>query len=427
MAWREGLTEEANQKIWHQNIDRFGFTPKTAYPTNTEKGTRRVQRDTAIDGTILYDNFTPQVRVDTWFEDGRPIVSRAYGYSSGIMLWMGVAKLSFILKHGPTDDEGITTEGTHKKPGLTWQGKYKGNPFSTLKDIMALPQEEKIKIGLGEKQWNVNIKWGTNPLQPGVPWPQDWPNYEATPEEMLQWVEERYPSFHEVLYEKQPTQAAKDLKEVGMTPDKMELIDYLKKLERQAFGGDLFETVVNKGVEDNDDRWQIIIPTFANKVKPVMLKHGFMELDEATMLDMITMPDSKVPPVIKLALEKLQDGDTPSVNYLIRAPRGEQISRGDVVLNMLRVKKSDWKSVLKYSKIVPHEKLTGTLQQLKDTHPMVFTSEIDEQNLTNTIMDFRTEIDTYKEHGHENVLELDKLKIVLENLSEGVGRLEQLA
>ena len=397
-------TEEETQEWWHKNLERFGYSPTQAYPKNNEKQTRRVKRDTAIEGTIIWDIFgDSDIIVKTYMDDGLPIVSKTFGFKGNVVFWMGSLKMSYILKHGPDKKGGFTTE-----ENITRRGKYKDEDYFTeVNRLLESPQEQS-----STEKVPTQIAWTKNP-HTGQPWPQGFFNYEAEEWEKEEWLKQHHALQYEYVTSMIPTQEAKDLEQIKMSPEKMEFYNHIKKLEDKEFGGGpqgVYDTLADISINDYNDKWNIVLPANRAITVPVLMNKEFIELDEGEMNNYLTLPDSKVPAYVKEVLNLLQEGDKPSSNYLIRPPKGIPVNKA---FTILRRKEEDWRVILKAT-IPVFEILKNSLIKLQTTYPNVFLKKIDITDLEGSIDNMIVELDAarYK----RNDLDLDKIKVQLEEM-----------
>ena len=412
-------TEDETQDWWYENLKRFGYDKTQAFPKNDERRSRRVKRETAVDGTILYDIFKPlNMIVKTYIDDGLPIISLTRGFKRGVVFGMGVLKMSYILKHGPDEEGPFTTE-----ENITRHGKYKGQNFAeAIQNLLSEVAKETRQTQQGRGSRGINIpSWTKNPKD-GSLWPQGFTDYEATNEELAEWIIQNYPDTTQYVEEIMDNQASQDLDEIKMTPEKEEFRKHIEDLERKAFGSNVYEAVSDIDIEEYNDYWYVTLPANAVVISPILKRKGFIELDEAEMIHLST--STQVPPYIKEILMLMQEGDQPSNNYLIRPPKGIPITKS---FDILQTKTSNWQDILKLSPMPLHSDLLRTLKRIQQTHPRVFVSEIDANNINTTVAEFQNNINTFIEHGHGKVLELDKVKALLDNIQTGAERLSDLA
>ena len=79
-----------------------------------------------------------------------------------------------------------------------------------------------------------------------------------------------------------------------------------------------------------------------------------------------------------------------------------------------------WKKTIS---LIPEENLVGNMNEIVRQHPKIFTTPVDENDLETSIQTMEKDLESYQHHGHQNDLELDKIKEVLDSIKQSHRKL----
>jgi len=79
-----------------------------------------------------------------------------------------------------------------------------------------------------------------------------------------------------------------------------------------------------------------------------------------------------------------------------------------------------WKQTLN---LVPQEDLLANMHEIVGQHPRVFRTPINDNDIETSITLMQKDLETYQKHGHQNTLELSKLKQLLETIRQAYRKI----
>tara|TARA_R110001592_G_scaffold40119_9_gene131962 strand:- start:3340 stop:4872 length:1533 start_codon:yes stop_codon:yes gene_type:complete len=295
-------TEIEAQTMWYNLLKPFGYSRIQAFPLSGQSGTDRVRKGSK--GTLLYRVFKPEkifAISHGFIHDGTyiPITTRCYGVINQGVIFLGLQSMEERLKGKPLKNSARTSNTDKDSKRITVSG------FAN-----------KVKDSYGDK----DIDWGVNPKQSSIPWPKEYTNYEATAEELSDWLDNRYPAFN----------TSKFLESVEMVGDKKEMYN----LVRRSFRGDKVELSLSTVSDDAfKGKYQFANLTNPNIREYLKTKHGFeyLEIPRDDAEQVAFMLDFPEP--IQEAIMLLEDET--SKGLMIKMPKPQN------------VKKSEWQYILK--------------------------------------------------------------------------------
>ena len=323
--------EASAQKLWSKWLNKFGYHPQQAFPDNITQGTNRVTykgdagaSETGRKSTIVNHLFNPTYKTYTYYDldSGIPLMTRTRGVTKGdLVAWAGIIGFRDVLgRRIPEKENPLKT---------TIVRTLNGKPI--IKEIFRLNKvlERKGKSFRGNKPRGTK-----NPENPNEPWWEGLP-IGADENTKEQWLESNYPEYHKWLVENlhQPLEAKETLQKLGMSKDKVEFLKIVDELTPP----DLLQTVINKAIEMDNDKWHIVVlSNDTGHLRTLMMNAGFHELTDEVYAVLL---NDKLSSFMQEALEAIGSkhgkltGEKSS--YYIR-----QIGGGDIL-------KADWFNTLK--------------------------------------------------------------------------------
>jgi len=385
--------EKTAQELWKKYLP--GYTSDQALPDNTKAGTDKNISITEDKQTSWMDTLFMKGRefkTYTWVtKEGIPIATAIRGVLDKVILWAGLNGMHYRMVRREPDEGKLKT---------------KARPSEVIALIHKIGTQN-----LPEKQ----MKFTPNPANRSQLIPIGMPHGLADDSQaIIDWVNSNYPE----LFRDESAQKKFDELGIKINPISAVRIPNL----------DLVNLVGDWTLDKWNDYWHLAIP--ANpKVRTFLEDNGFILVNQKdnekadenlAQLQLSTQVDE----AIKLSILEQLSNTKVSSNYgfYLRPPRGETITKS---LDMLRKgrKMEKWETILK---LTTQNVTEGTLVQLKRTHPNVFISEIKEDDMKTTIMQFKNDAERHLANAGDN-LELRRISMMLDTMLRDTEKLEELA